>query len=141
MYLLALSFVIAFILILYILWEYYRRNGDVNVAIAKTMVVLGSGISCLCELFVGGHTSEMISLIKHLDSKLYNPFVFVYADTDNKSIQRVQDANVHNRFDCNVDAISLYKSYYSSKQRSRSVLFFLYSFYFKSICQLHIHGL
>lgn len=36
----------------------------------------------------------MISLIKGLDNKRYNPFVFVYANTDNKSIQRVKDANV-----------------------------------------------
>lgn len=46
----------------------------------KTMVVLGSG----------GHTTEMLQLIKNLDPKLYTPFVVVVASTDTTSIRRVQ---------------------------------------------------
>ena len=47
---------------------------------AKTMVVLGSG----------GHTTEMLQLIKNLDPKFYTPFVVVVASTDTTSISRVE---------------------------------------------------
>lgn len=45
-------------------------------------------------LYIGGHTSEMITLIKGLDSDHYNPMVFVCADTDKKSMEHVEASNV-----------------------------------------------
>lgn len=36
----------------------------------------------------------MISLVKGLDHNLYDPVVFVHADTDRKSMERVREANV-----------------------------------------------
>ncbi len=46
----------------------------------KTLVVLGSG----------GHTTEMLDLIKNLNPDRYGPIVLVVADTDTTSLQRVQ---------------------------------------------------
>lgn len=44
--------------------------------------------------YVGGHTSEMISLIKGFNVELYNPFVFVHANTDTNSMKYVEKADV-----------------------------------------------
>lgn len=46
----------------------------------KTMVVLGSG----------GHTTEMLSMIRPLDPKLFHPILFVKAQTDTTSLQRLK---------------------------------------------------
>ncbi len=46
----------------------------------KTLVVLGSG----------GHTTEMLDLIKNLNPDRYGPIVLVVANTDTTSLQRVQ---------------------------------------------------
>jgi len=46
----------------------------------KTLVVLGSG----------GHTTEMLHLIKNLNPNHYSPIVFVIATTDTTSLRRVQ---------------------------------------------------
>ena len=45
----------------------------------KTMVVLGSG----------GHTTEMLTLIKNLDQTRYAPLIYVVATTDTTSIRRL----------------------------------------------------
>lgn len=50
----------------------------------RTLVVLGSG----------GHTSEMIQLIRHLSSERYHPLLFVKAATDTTSTGRLQAANL-----------------------------------------------
>ena len=46
-------------------------------------------------MIIGGHTSEMISLIKGLNPQLYTPFVYVYANSDTKSMERVKDSKVY----------------------------------------------
>jgi len=46
----------------------------------KTLIVLGSG----------GHTTEMLDLIKNLNPNYYGPIVLVVANTDTTSLQRVQ---------------------------------------------------
>ena len=46
---------------------------------ASTLVVLGSG----------GHTSEMLKLLTHVQSTLYKPMIFVIADTDTTSASRL----------------------------------------------------
>ena len=51
----------------------------------KTLIVLGSG----------GHTTEMLDLIKNLNQDRYGPIVLVVADTDTTSIQRVQAYPYH----------------------------------------------
>eukprot|EP00543_Licmophora_paradoxa_P000606 CAMPEP_0202450056 /NCGR_PEP_ID=MMETSP1360-20130828/8711_1 /ASSEMBLY_ACC=CAM_ASM_000848 /TAXON_ID=515479 /ORGANISM="Licmophora paradoxa, Strain CCMP2313" /LENGTH=175 /DNA_ID=CAMNT_0049068181 /DNA_START=95 /DNA_END=622 /DNA_ORIENTATION=+ len=44
------------------------------------MVVLGSG----------GHTSEMLQILKHVDPKIYSPLIYVIASTDSTSERRVK---------------------------------------------------
>lgn len=85
---LAILFVIGFSI------HRYWSNGNVDARPAKTMVVLGSGIACSLNLFVGGHTSEMLALLHSLDPSLYTPMVIVSADTDKKSISRYMNENV-----------------------------------------------
>jgi len=46
----------------------------------KTLVVLGSG----------GHTTEMLALIKNLDSSIYTPLIYLVASTDDTSLRRVE---------------------------------------------------
>jgi beta-1,4-N-acetylglucosaminyltransferase len=46
----------------------------------KTLVVLGSG----------GHTTEMLHLLQHLNPEYYTPLVYIVATTDTTSVQRVQ---------------------------------------------------
>mmetsp|Transcript_31749 Transcript_31749/g.44257 ORF Transcript_31749/g.44257 Transcript_31749/m.44257 type:complete len:213 (-) Transcript_31749:307-945(-) len=53
-----------------------RRPGEK----LNTLVVLGSG----------GHTSEMITLLSHMDSKNYYPITYVVADTDQHSVTKVK---------------------------------------------------
>lgn len=48
----------------------------------KTLVVLGSG----------GHTTEMIQMINHLDPKMYAPLLYVVASTDDTSERRLAAA-------------------------------------------------
>ena len=50
----------------------------------KTLVVLGSG----------GHTSEMIQLIRNLPVERYHPLLFVKAATDSTSLGRLRAANL-----------------------------------------------
>ena len=59
-----------------------RRVGDaksVRSAPLKTLAVLGSG----------GHTTEMLHLIKNLDPEHYAPLIYITATTDTTSLQRV----------------------------------------------------
>lgn len=48
----------------------------------KTLVVFGSG----------GHTTEMLSMIRHLPPTRYSPLVHVVANTDTTSIERIRTA-------------------------------------------------
>lgn len=48
----------------------------------KTLVVLGSG----------GHTTEMLALIKDLDAQVYSPLIYMVATTDDTSERRVAAA-------------------------------------------------
>lgn len=54
--------------------------GKMSAKPLKTLVVFGSG----------GHTTEMLDLIKNLNPENYWPIVLVVADTDTTSLQRVQ---------------------------------------------------
>ena len=45
----------------------------------KTLVVLGSG----------GHTTEMLQMIQHVNPKLYDPLIYIVATTDDTSERRI----------------------------------------------------
>lgn len=47
---------------------------------AKTLVVLGSG----------GHTTEMLALLKNLDRSVYTPLIYMVASSDDTSLRRVK---------------------------------------------------
>lgn len=52
----------------------------------RTMIVLGSG----------GHTTEMLQLIKKLDTEIYSPITFVVASSDSTSIEKTKlDRHLH----------------------------------------------
>lgn len=46
----------------------------------RTMIILGSG----------GHTAEMLRIVKHLDCKNYSPRVYIHAQTDKLSVEKVK---------------------------------------------------
>ncbi len=50
----------------------------------SVMIVFGSG----------GHTSEMISVVKHFPTRHYGPFFFIVAGTDDYTQKRVQQENL-----------------------------------------------
>ncbi|XP_029035181.1 UDP-N-acetylglucosamine transferase subunit ALG14 homolog [Osmia bicornis bicornis] len=52
----------------------------------KTMIILGSG----------GHTAEMIRIFKYLDFKNYTPRIYVYADTDIMSMEKIKSLEKNN---------------------------------------------
>ncbi|OAD60437.1 UDP-N-acetylglucosamine transferase subunit ALG14 like protein [Eufriesea mexicana] len=50
------------------------------------MIVLGSG----------GHTAEMMRILKYLSLKNYSPRIYVYADTDLMSIEKIKNLEKNN---------------------------------------------
>ncbi|XP_044003942.1 UDP-N-acetylglucosamine transferase subunit ALG14 homolog [Aphidius gifuensis] len=62
---------------------YYERGQPVNdkSKTIKTMIILGSG----------GHTTEMLRVVKYLNFNNYTPRVYVHADTDQMSENKISD--------------------------------------------------
>lgn len=56
-----------------------QKSAQDKPATVRTMVVLGSG----------GHTTEMLKLMKQLKRDVYTPFTFVVAETDKTSKDKV----------------------------------------------------
>lgn len=73
----------------------------------KTMIVLGSG----------GHTAEMIRILNYLSFENYSPRIYVYADTDLMSIEKVKYLEKNN-IDYKIIKIrrsrEVHQSYYTS---------------------------
>lgn len=63
----------------------------------KTMIILGSG----------GHTAEMLRIVERLNIKNYSPRVYVYAQTDKLSSEKVRDLEAGNK-DYNI--VDIYRS-------------------------------
>lgn len=53
----------------------------------KTMIILGSG----------GHTAEILRIVKHLNIKNYSPRVYIHAQTDKLSAEKVKDIEGDNK--------------------------------------------
>jgi beta-1,4-N-acetylglucosaminyltransferase len=66
----------------WVVWKSIRSSGEEprsrNTPL-KTLVVLGSG----------GHTTELLHLLKNLDPQHYTPLIYIVATTDTTSLQRV----------------------------------------------------
>lgn len=75
---------------------YYERGQPVNdkSKTIKTMIILGSG----------GHTTEMLRVVKNLNFNNYTPRVYVHADTDKMSGNKIFD--IDNNDDVKVLKIS-----------------------------------
>ncbi|XP_011645223.1 UDP-N-acetylglucosamine transferase subunit ALG14 homolog [Pogonomyrmex barbatus] len=54
---------------------------------AKTMIILGSG----------GHTAEMLRIVKHMNIKNYTPRIYVHAQTDKLSAEKVKNLEDSNK--------------------------------------------
>jgi beta-1,4-N-acetylglucosaminyltransferase len=63
----------------------------------KTMIILGSG----------GHTAEMLRIIKHFNLKNYSPRIYVHAQTDKLSCDKVRDLENSNQ---DYKIIEIYRS-------------------------------
>ena len=57
-----------------------KNNNNKKQQQVKTMIILGSG----------GHTTEMIRLLQELDPCTYTPIIYVLAESDTTSIERLQ---------------------------------------------------
>ena len=53
------------------------------------------------DLILGGHTSEMLTLLKSLTNK-YNPRIYVHADTDHGSLKKIESLENENDYDYEV---------------------------------------
>ena len=74
---------------------------------AKTMIVLGSG----------GHTTEILRIVRHLDFNCYSPRIYIHARNDNLSGKKVKNVEL-NQIDYKVIYISrsreVRQSYFTS---------------------------
>ena len=66
-----------------------KNNNNNKKQQVKTMIILGSG----------GHTTEMIRLLQELDPCTYTPVVYVLAESDTTSIERLQKYIKENEVD------------------------------------------
>lgn len=64
---------------------------------------------------IGGHTSEMISLVRGLDAEHYTPLVFVYAESDAKSPLHLQESHVCVFPFCDVAGVSLFNAHHPTQ--------------------------
>lgn len=74
-----------------------RNNPRESSRPVKTMIILGSG----------GHTAEMLRIIKHLDLKNYSPRIYIHAQTDRLSRDKVKDLENGNR---DYKTVEIYRS-------------------------------
>ncbi|XP_046834175.1 UDP-N-acetylglucosamine transferase subunit ALG14 homolog [Vespa crabro] len=79
-------FICLMIIIVRILFLIFMKSGRIAVrnfreTSAKTMIILGSG----------GHTAEMLRIVKHMNYENYTPRIYVCAFTDKISIEKVKD--------------------------------------------------
>lgn len=63
----------------------------------KTMIILGSG----------GHTAEMLRIVRHLNHKNYSPRIYISAQTDKLSAEKVKDLEGGNK---DYKVIDIYRS-------------------------------
>ncbi|XP_026670352.1 UDP-N-acetylglucosamine transferase subunit ALG14 homolog [Ceratina calcarata] len=87
-YIFIFIFLVMITRIYFIMFRTHKRKEKklVRTSPAKTMIILGSG----------GHTAEMMRILRYLDFKNYYPRVYVYADTDLMSIQKVKELEKDN---------------------------------------------
>ncbi|KAL0130443.1 hypothetical protein PUN28_002249 [Cardiocondyla obscurior] len=97
-YLLFLAFACILVLarIFYLIFIKSKKPIQRSYAI-KTMIILGSG----------GHTAEMLRIVKHLNIKNYSPRIYIHAQTDKLSVEKVKDLEGSNR---DYKIVAIYRS-------------------------------
>lgn len=95
-YSIVLACILIFIRIIYLISTKRDKPGRRSRP-AKTMIILGSG----------GHTAEMLRIIRHLDVKNYSPRVYICAQTDKLSTEKVKDLEGGNK---DYKVINIYRS-------------------------------
>ena len=121
--------IVSIILIIYIVRCFYCllfpyipnkvSNNNVNKTI-KTMIILGSG----------GHTAEMLVLLKTLNRKRYQPLLYVHADTDVTSKSRMIKAETDQNNQKNIQFISIPRSREVKQSYFTSIFTTIYSFFY-----------
>lgn len=53
---------------------------------AKTLIILGSG----------GHTTEMLQIVRHLSFQRYSPRIYIHAETDKISVGKIDEVELGN---------------------------------------------
>ncbi|XP_044735317.1 UDP-N-acetylglucosamine transferase subunit ALG14 homolog, partial [Chrysoperla carnea] len=96
----------------------------------KTLVCLGSG----------GHTSEMLQIIEILDKNKYEPIIYMLADTDQTSLNKINQLNLinNNNYYLIPRSRQVHQSYLTSVFSTiQSLIYVLYLLIFK-INQLNL---
>lgn len=119
-------FIILLILFRIIYCLYEIRSGRVskpwktNIHSLRTMIILGSG----------GHTTEMISLLKRVDRTIYNPLIFVRASSDHTSEGRVKMKESEKKNIDNCSFLAVPRSREVGQSYFTSIFTTLYSLFF-----------
>lgn len=86
-----LLFVIFTIRTIYVLRIIQRHRASLdNRALLASQTTTTTTIKTLVVLGSGGHTTEMLALLKNVDATIYTPLIYMIATTDDTSLQRVQ---------------------------------------------------
>lgn len=94
----------------------------------KTLVCLGSG----------GHTSEMLQIIEILDKNKYEPIIYMLADTDETSLNKIKQLKLINNYYLIPRSRQVHQSYLTSVFSTiKSICYVLYLLIFK-INQLNL---
>lgn len=80
-------FFIVLIRVLYVIFQCGIRTARSRKMPAKTVIILGSG----------GHTTEMLRLVKHLNFDFYTPRIYIHSQTDSLSLKRVKELEANNK--------------------------------------------
>jgi beta-1,4-N-acetylglucosaminyltransferase len=80
-----LIFPIGFVFIIRAIYLIIFENGKQPIKVlrtkpSKTLIVLGSG----------GHTTEILRIVQHLNHELYFPRIYMHAETDDLSLKKVK---------------------------------------------------
>lgn len=78
--------ILVFVRIYYLIFSKHNKSREESCPV-KTMIILGSG----------GHTAEMLRIISHLNFKNYSPRVYICAQTDKLSSEKIKDLENGNK--------------------------------------------
>ena len=110
------------ILIILIILNYYIIMRILNKILAqknKLMIILGSG----------GHTGEMLLMIKKLDLNKFRKVYFVYSKNDSTSLKKLKETFPEIENNNKIKIFSIYRSRNVGQTYKSSILTTIYSFF------------